>query len=1057
MPHRSVPARRLLWTTSFSLGLVAVIAALLVAAELPSTRPADGLRTSNLAVYALVDAKIVVSPGRVIEKGTVVVRNGVIEAVGAEVEPPADARVVNCTGKTIYAGLIDAFAEVDVPAPTGGARHWNANIIPQVDVAAVYQSDAKTNATLRGQGITARLVAPAAGILKGTSAVVTTADAEAGATIVRSGVASHATLTVPRIARRRTAQEYPGSPMGALTLVRQTLLDAQWQQEANRVAAGDARVPRPERNDALAALAPVIDGSLPMLFDAATELYVLRADQVAREFGLKAIVRGSGREYQRLDAIAATGRAIIVPVAFPRAPDVSSPEAALSAPLERLMHWDLAPENPGRLDKAGVVIALTTNGLRDAGEFLKNVRQAVERGLSSESALRALTTTPAKLFGVDNRLGSVEAGKSASFVIADGDLFDKKSKIVETWVDGNRFEIKSPPLVDLRGTWAAKLVTGDALQEAQLLVAGDPDKLKGKLVVGEKNLELKSIGVDEGRLTIMFKSDDLNHAGVARASAVVSISDAQSALGPGNGLWPDGATFAFSAARTSAEVPKLDTKPKDDGENKPAEKTGDKKEEKKDEKKPDDAEAAQQAAFAVNFPLGAYGREAPPEQPKIVVLRGATIWTSGPAGTIKDATIVLRDGKIEAVGANLATPEGATVIDATGKHISAGMIDCHSHIASDGGINESTQAITAEVRIGDFINPDDINIYRQVAGGLTTSNILHGSANPIGGQNQVIKLRWGGLPEEMKFPGAPAGIKFALGENVKQSNWGDDFRSRYPQSRLGVEQIMRDEFLAARQYRDRHLEWKKNHTGLPPRVDLELEAIVEILEGRRMIHCHSYRQDEILTLLRVCEEFHIRIGTLQHILEGYKVTDAIAKHGATGSSFSDWWAYKFEVVDAIPYNGALMHRAGINTSFNSDDAELGRRMNVEAGKAVKYGGVSPDDALKFVTLNPAKQLRIDDRVGSLEVGKDADLVVWSGSPISSLSRCEQTWIDGRKYFDIADEAAIRKRDEQIRNTLVQRILTSGASMSQPGDGEAMEEEDFWPNTDIFCRCRSANQ
>jgi hypothetical protein len=268
---------------------------------------------------------------------------------------------------------------------------------------------------------------------------------------------------------------------------------------------------------------------------------------------------------------------------------------------------------------------------------------------------------------------------------------------------------------------------------------------------------------------------------------------------------------------------------------------------------------------------------------------------------------------------------------------------------------------------------------------------------------------------------------------------------------------MRDAFLAARQYRDRHLDWKKNHTGIPPRIDLELEALVEILEGRRSIHCHSYRQDEILTLLRVCEQFHIRVGTLQHILEGYKLTDAIAKHGAAGSTFSDWWSYKFEVIDAIPYNGALMHRANINMSFNSDDAELGRRMNIEAAKAVKYGGVTPEEALKFVTLNPAKQLGVDNRVGSLEAGKDADLVVWSNSPLSTYSRCEQTWVDGRKYFDLADDQAARKRDEELRNKLVQRILTSGASMSQPGEAEPLQEEDYWPNTDIFCRCRSANQ
>lgn len=1051
--HPVRPRRRLPLVIAVSVLMVSVALAQPVhAADETSTRPADGLRTNTPSVYALVDAKIVVAPGREIEKGTVVVRDGVLEAVGADVKPPADARVIDLARKTIYAGLIDAFAEIDVPAPTGGANHWNANIVPQVDVAAVYLGDAKTNATLRGQGITARLVAPSAGIFKGLSAVVTTGEGDGGATIVKSGVAMHATLTVPRIARRRTAQEYPGSPMGALALARQTLLDAQWYKSAQAAAAADSRLPRPERNDALAALEPVVDGERSVIVDAPTELYVFRADQIAREFGLRAIVRGSGREYQRLDAVAKTGRAIIVPVAFPRAPDVSSPEAALSAPLERLMHWELAPENPGRLDRAGVTIALTTNGLRDAGEFLKNVRQAVERGLSSEAALRALTTTPAKLFGVDNRLGTVEAGKSANLVVADGDLFAKKTKILETWVGGKRHEIKPPPLQDVRGTWAAKLTTADTALDATLLIAGEADKPKAQLAVGEQKIDAKSIAIEEGRLTIVFKSDDLDRAGIARATAIVNLAAEQATLGPGSGIWPDGATFAFSATRASTDVPKLDAKPSDA---KPSDATAD------DSKKPgnppdtDDADKPQPPISPVNYPFGAFGRAAPPEQPKVVVFRGATIWTSGPAGTLQDASIVVREGKIETVGQNLPTPEGAIVVDAAGKHISAGMIDCHSHIASDGGINEATQAITAEVRIGDFVNPDDISIYRQLAGGLTAANILHGSANPIGGQNQVIKLRWSGLPEEVKFAGAPPGIKFALGENVKQSNV-PNATSRYPQSRPGVEQIMRDAFLAARQYRDRHLDWKKNHTGLPPRVDLELEALVEILEGRRMIHCHSYRQDEILALLRTCEQFHIRIGTLQHILEGYKVSDAIAKHGAAGSSFSDWWNYKFEVVDAIPYNGALLHRAGINTSFNSDDAELGRRMNLEAAKAVKYGGVAPEEALKFVTLNPAKQLGIDHRVGSLEPGKDADLVVWSGSPLSSYSRCEQTWIDGRKYFDLADDAAMRKRDDDLRAKLVQRILSSGASMAQPGEAEPLEE-DLWPKTDIYCRCRSADQ
>ncbi len=384
-----------------------------------------------------------------------------------------------------------------------------------------------------------------------------------------------------------------------------------------------------------------------------------------------------------------------------------------------------------------------------------------------------------------------------------------------------------------------------------------------------------------------------------------------------------------------------------------------------------------------------------------------------------------------------------------GKHVTPGLIDCHSHIATDGGVNESGQTVTAEVRIGDFVDSEDINIYRHLAGGVTTINILHGSANTIGGQNQVIKLRWGALPDAMRFAEAPAGIKFALGENVKQSNWGDRFTQRYPQTRMGVEQLLRSTFEAAREYSQRWAEYRRRQQGPPPRVDLELEAVAEVLRGERLVHCHSYRQDEILALLRICEEFGVRVATLQHILEGYKVADEIARHGAGGSSFSDWWAYKFEVYDAIPYNGALMHRAGVVVSFNSDSAELARRLNTEAAKAIKYGGLSENEALQFVTLNPARQLGIDRYVGSLEVGKHADLVVWSASPLSSLARCEQTWIDGRKYFDLQDDQQLRQRAARQRAALVQRILRSGAPMAGV-DEQTGGEDTLWPRHDIYC-------
>jgi len=313
----------------------------------------------------------------------------------------------------------------------------------------------------------------------------------------------------------------------------------------------------------------------------------------------------------------------------------------------------------------------------------------------------------------------------------------------------------------------------------------------------------------------------------------------------------------------------------------------------------------------------------------------------------------------------------------------------------------------------------------------------------------VIKLRWGASGEQMKFAGAPSGIKFALGENVKQSNLEGRTSTRYPQSRMGVEQIIRDAFARARDYAAQWERWNSTHEGLPPRRDLELDALSEVVQKKRWVHCHSYRQDEILALIRIFDDYGITIGSLQHILEGYKVADAMAKHGATGSSFSDWWAYKIEVIDAIPYNGALMHRQRIIVSFNSDDDELGRHLNHEAAKAMKYGGVQREEALKFVTLNAAKQLRIDDRTGSLEVGKDADFVIWSGDPLAVTSRCEETWIDGRKYFDRDDDRALRVEQTKMRAALIRKIIESGQTM-QPASQRQPEEWELWPRHDEAC-------
>ena len=1005
----------------------------------PSTRPVTGLRDNTPEVFALTGARIVVAPGRVIPQGNVVVRDGVITAVGPRLAIPADARVFDLTGRTIYAGLLDAYHEFSLPTldKETGAPYWNELITPERNVAEHFAGEEGSNEKLRSQGITAQLVAPSSGIIKGESAVVLTGTASNHASILAGKTALHVRLTV---ARRRSS--YPNSPMGAVALARQAFYDADWYRAAWNTYRSSSTLPRPERNDALAALQPYCNDGGLIIADAANELYFLRADEIARELGLKLVVRGSGHEYRQIDAIRQTGRSVLVPIDFPKPPNVATAEAAQGVTLEQLMHWDLAPENPARLEAAGVKFALTSAGLDDRGAFLKQLRRAVERGLTTAAALRSVTTAPAEILQMDHLVGTVESGKLANLVVTDGDLFDNKTKVLETWVAGERHEVESRPTRDLRGTWQVRLLD-DSPSLFSLRLTGEPDRLKGKIVVGEAEADAKSeplehIGFRDGRMSGVFDGGPFDRDGKARLTAIVS-NDGSELQWLGHIVWPDGSRSELTGVRPSPSGEETSAGQEDDST----------------ATAQDDEPTNEQASFEVNFPMGAFGVEAAPGQPDAVMFNNATIWTCGPAGVLENASLLIKDGRVVAVGKELDVPPGATVIDATGKHLSPGIIDCHSHMATDGGVNESGQAITAEVRIGDFINSDDIAIYRQLAGGVTTSNLLHGSANPIGGQNQVIKLRWGSLPAAMKFAGAPAGIKFALGENVTRSNRREP-SNRYPRSRMGVEQIMRDAFHAARDYQIRREDWQKTRQGLPPRRDLELDALAEILAGERWVHCHSYRQDEILALIRTLNDFGVQIGTFQHILEGYKVADEMAKQGAMGSAFSDWWAYKFEVYDAIPYAGALMHRAGVVVSFNSDDRELARHLNHDAAKAVKYGGVPPAEALKFVTLNPARQLRIDQQVGSLEPQKDADVVVWSGDPLSIFSRCEQTWIDGRKYFDIAADRIARQEAAQRHNQLVQKILSSGESMRSSEDESEDKDELQWAREDVYCRCRNLN-
>jgi imidazolonepropionase-like amidohydrolase len=416
--------------------------------------------------------------------------------------------------------------------------------------------------------------------------------------------------------------------------------------------------------------------------------------------------------------------------------------------------------------------------------------------------------------------------------------------------------------------------------------------------------------------------------------------------------------------------------------------------------------------------LAFFGVAAPAQQSGTVAITGGTIVTVGPQGTLAGGTLLIKDGKIVAVGKDVQVPAGATVIDAKGRYVIPGIIDCHSHTAIEGNVNEGSEIVTPEVRVRDVIEHDDVNIYRELAGGVTTINVLHGSANSIGGQNAVLKLRWGKSPEELVFKDAPRGIKFALGENPKRSNFSvPGQQRRYPATRMGVEVSLREAFLEARAYKAEWDEYDKKlkalpakaERPLPPRRSLRLETLRDILEGKIDVHAHCYRSDEILMLIRVADEFGFKIRTFQHVLEGYKVASEIAKHGAGASTFSDWWAYKMEAQDAIPYNAAIMTAHGVVVSMNSDSNELARRLYWEAAKAMKYGDVSEIEALKMVTLNPAIQLRIDKRVGSLEVGKDGDVAIFSAHPFAPETRVEMTLVDGTVYFDRSKDMAQRDK------------------------------------------------
>ena len=944
--------------------------------------PAKALHRNPPRAWALTNATIYAAPGKTIEDGTVVMRDGIITAVGAKVKIPKQATIIDMDGKHIYAGFIESWLDVKtVKKDTSLQANWNSNMRAYLKGADLFHPKEKSLKELHGLGFTTAHVTPKGGIFQGSSGLVQLGQ-------IPKVLSNNVAQVVEYAAGGWGAKEYPTSLLGAIAFIRQGFLDADWYSKSQGILAKYPDGNEPIQADrSLEELSIAKRNKQPFVFRTGNELYIDRSSNIADEFELDLWIMGNGYEYRRIEEMPASF--MIIPLNFPAKPEVADPQNALQYSTEQLKHWDMAPDNAAKLADAGFQFALTSAELKDRKDFRKNLSRAVNRGLNESAALAALTTNPAKEFGQAKRLGKVAPGFIANLVVTDGNYFDKKSKVQSVWIDGNEYEVAPDPLVDAVGDWTLR----EGSNSWTLSVKADG----GSLNVDEKKLKLANYKLDQDRISFSVNADTILQKDVTRFKGTITGGKAT-----GYVFYPDGSSSGWTAVLDSAKTEKGKKSKKESSSN-----------------------------LSLVFPEGAYGLDEDVPSPKTILINDATIWTSGEKGVLKEYDILIQDGKIKKIAINISLPRGnALIIDGTGKHVTPGLIDAHSHMAGE-SINEGFQNVTAEVRMRDVIEPNDVAMYRALAGGLTTINLLHGSANPIGGQNVVMKLRWGSFSDDLIFKPAPQGIKFALGENVKRvRSYG-----RYPETRMGVEQVIRDAFMAARDYKKSwdiyNKDAKLKRSAIPPRRDLELDAMVEIMEGKRLVHSHSYRQDEILMLTRIAEDYGFTMATFQHVLEGYKVAERLAEHGAGASTFSDWWAYKYEVVDAIPYNGTLMTNAGVTVSFNSDSDELARRMNLEAAKAVKYGGLDEAEALKMVTINPAKQLKIDRYVGSLEVGKDADFTIWSGHPLSSYTICEQTWIEGKQYFSLEQDQYFRQRDAKLRNDLIQKILSSPDHGNKP--------------------------
>ncbi|MEZ6164758.1 MAG: amidohydrolase family protein [Phycisphaerales bacterium] len=1092
-----------------SIALLGGSAALALAqSQQPLAPRPNGMSSATPGRFMIMGGTVHISPTKTITADNapmIIVENGKIVNIN---ENTQYARI-NTTGyqvftldpdSHVYAGFIDPYVEVDTPDLPASATgsHWSNKISPNDDALRVGLGDDAAK-SLREMGFTAAMIAPDAGIFRGWTGIVSTAaDFEDPSQGEPPVYRAHSGQAMGFDRGSWGDPGYPTSHMGVVAMMRQTFSDADTRRAMgdhsdstvlDQIHPSDTTFYYDISQELEAALADDVANEFNhpniVIVDNGT---AHRRLDLFKEMGHPVIVPLTYPETPDVFSVGAMDSVDLAELQhWERAPanarwlHNSGLDVALTTSKMRRgeKFWDnlhtaiekglpadqalaMLTTNPakiigldghGTIAKDGIANLVVASGdLFDPNGDAKILDTWVDGrrhhisdaedsrfdGLWSSTIVGTNLSIEIKIDGksvtlIDNA-GEKPVETKATKVVIDGNSIsfltdyegDDQGAYIHTATLASDGTIRgttinpapmtytpNPDSFEWVATPKAPVATMDDFKGTWNAVLSDEFKLDFKIgkdsvtvierVEGADDIEQESASAEmiNGVLNFTFEHEPFGMAGIFNI-ALTKMDDDNLA---GMGTLPSGKGFTVAATKKDKDPDPVHTLPD----------------------MPD-------------APFGPFAYSEEPAQ-RTVLFTNATVWTQSDKGILEDAWVIVRGGKVHSVGTGgyprIAVDE---TIDAKGMHITPGLIDAHSHTGLFRfGVNESGQAVTAECRISDSLDPGHPGFYRELAGGLTAANLLHGSANPIGGQSKTVKLRWDSdRPSDMFFEDAKPGIKFALGENVKQSNWESD-RSRYPQTRMGVETLMRDRFIRAKEYADR------GNTTEAGYRDIELETLAQILAGERLIHCHSYRQDEILMLCRLAEEFGFTIGTFQHGLETYKVAEVVKEHAIGASIFSDWWAYKYEVVDAIPFAGPINHEVGLLTSFNSDSDDVARRMNVEAGKALKYAKLSgiemsEQDALNFVTLNPAKQLMIDDRVGSLEPGKDADIVVWTGNPLSSLSRPEMTFVDGRLLFSRDMDAQMRQHDAGERQRLIQLIIRDGKPLEEKSDEPAHDHE-----------------